>query len=347
MRKISLLTIFCCLALCVVAQDIQSILNEGIELHDAGKYQDAINKYKEALVIDPASALVYYEIAYSYHQLKDYPNALTCVNKSLSLNDEKTNYLATIVKGSVLDDMGEPQESIAFYQQALKKYPNKYLLLFNYGVSLAGVSRTSEAEQSFLNALTLNPNHPGSHLQLANLKMSKNEKVSALCGLYFFLLLESEGERAETNSKKLLALLYPEKKDKENEWVINLAGKPDKNDPITAAELGLTMIQISSSDLEGKSKTQQEKLVKDTDSLFTLLGELNENNQKKKKKKKVTTNEYLWNFYVPFFYELHKSGHTEAFSYHIMKSSQDTSVHDWLAANNEKLQLFYLWLETN
>lgn len=91
--------------------------------------------------------------------------------------------------------------------------------------------------------------------------------------------------------------------------MINLAGKPDKNDPITAAELGLTMIQISSnSDLEGKSKTQQEKLVKDTDSLFTLLGELNENNPKKKKKKKVTTNEYLWNFYVPFFYELHKSG---------------------------------------
>lgn len=38
------------------------------------------------------------------------------------------------------------------------------------------------------------------------------KKVSALYGLYFFLLLESEGERAETNSKKLLALLYPEKK---------------------------------------------------------------------------------------------------------------------------------------
>jgi tetratricopeptide (TPR) repeat protein len=346
MNQISLIAIFCCLAFCAIAQDFQSLLNEGIELHDAGKYQEAINKYKKALAIDPASALVYYEMAYSYHQLKDYTNALECVNKSLSFNDEKTNYLATIVKGSVLDDMGEPKESIAFYQQALKKYPDEYLLLFNYGVSLAGVRRISEAEQSFKSALALNPNHPGSHLQLANLKMSKNENVSALCGLYFFLLLESEGPRAETNSKKLLSLLYPEKKGKENEWVINLSGKPDKNDPITAAELGLTMIQISSGDLEGKNKTQQENLVKDTDSLLTLLGELNENNTKRKKKK-ATTNEHLWNFYVPFFYELHKSGHTEAFSYHIMKSSQDESVQDWLAANNEKLQLFYLWLETN
>lgn len=347
MKRIGLLIIFCCLAFFAIAQDGQSLLNEGIELHDAGKYQEAIDKYKKSLAIDPASALVYYEMAYSYHQLKDYRNALECVNKSLSLNDEKTNYLATIVKGSVLDDMGEPKESIAFYNQALKKYPNEYLLLFNYGVSLAGVGRISEAEQSFISALALNPNHPGSHLQLANLKMSNNEKVSALCGLYFFLLLESEGPRAENNSKRLLSLLYPEKKEKENEWVINLSGKPDKNNPITAAELGLTMIQISSSDLEGKNKTQQERLVKDTDSLFTLLGELNENNSKKKKKKRATSNEYLWDFYVPFFYELHKSGHAEAFSYHIMKSSQDTSVHDWLAANNEKLQLFYLWLETN
>ena len=53
---------------------IERLVQEGIELHDAGEYEHALEKYKNALEIDPNSSLVNYEISYTYFFLLIEPN---------------------------------------------------------------------------------------------------------------------------------------------------------------------------------------------------------------------------------------------------------------------------------
>lgn len=61
----------------VIGQESQFdyLIQQGIELHDKGEYQKAIEKYSEALEIQPNSSLAYYEISYAYLAMNDYKNA--------------------------------------------------------------------------------------------------------------------------------------------------------------------------------------------------------------------------------------------------------------------------------
>ncbi|MBL7873070.1 MAG: tetratricopeptide repeat protein [Cyclobacteriaceae bacterium] len=345
MKYVWLLLIFS--ASTVFAQDVKELINEGIKFHDQGDYEKAIEKYKEAIQQDSNSAMAYYEMAFSYHLLKEYEQSLESANQALALNDQGVNYYATIIKGSVLDDMGRTQESVSFYKEAVKKYPDQYLLLFNYGVSCGRLGLRSDAQELFLKAIALKPNHPGSHLRLALLKKDGNEKVRATLGLYFFLLLENESKRAEEYAQTLLDWLYQTNvgDDGINRISITLPSGSKKDNMMATAELGFSMALLASSEIEKqKSMSKQEKFIYDTNQIFSLLGELNDN---KKNKKKRNAPDLLWDTYVPFFYSIKKAGHTEAFCYHILKTSKDSDIKTWLASNTEKLELFYLWTETH
>jgi len=150
-------------------QNTASLIEEGIRFHDRGEYDKAIGKYLEAISLNPLSAEAYYEAAFSYHSKNDYENGLKMVNKAIELGSDQTKIMATVVKGSIIDDMGDNKEAARFYEKAVKEYPNEYLLLFNYGITLSRLERYPESEKAYISALTNKFNHPGSHLQLGNL----------------------------------------------------------------------------------------------------------------------------------------------------------------------------------
>lgn len=190
----------------VFAQKSDSLVQEGIRLHDSGKYLEAIEKYKQALELDPKSYLINYEIAFSYSALKQYEEALRYSDVSLLYATNETKLHPLILKGSALDDMGRTAESVAFYKDALKEFPEHYLLLFNYAISASRLGKIDDAEQALVKALENNPNHPGSHLQLAKINLDKNLKSKAALGMFFFLMLENTSQRSEENAPALKQL---------------------------------------------------------------------------------------------------------------------------------------------
>ena len=60
---------------------VNELVQEGTEFHDKGKYDYAIAKYKEAEKLDPKSALVKYELGYSYYAKGDVKQALQFAKK--------------------------------------------------------------------------------------------------------------------------------------------------------------------------------------------------------------------------------------------------------------------------
>jgi hypothetical protein len=69
-------------------------------------------------------------------------------------------------------------------------------------------------------------------------------------------------------------------------------------------------------------------------SLFDLLSESTAKGDRTK---------FTWKYYVPYFVELKKQGHTEAFVYYINQRTNTAGVIDWLKQNQKRVGDFLAW----
>lgn len=326
---------------------LKNIVREGIALHDAHKYEEAIARYQEALTLDSVSSLVHYEMALTYYHMKQYEKAIFHAKVAIDQKDDIA-LSGIIVMGSALDDTGRTKESVELYKKALEKYPNEYLLLFNYAISSLRLNQRDEAERALIKGASINLGHASSHLRLGYIQKDKGDRIRSLLCLYFFLMLEHDTERAADAYSQLTELFYKGvKRDHENpnNIIVNLSS--DASGGFGSSELMLSMIAATSLE-KNKDKNEFERFAADTQSFFQILGELKENESKKKKGKKKgkepTPSADLWNYYVEFFYELSKAGFTEVLCYRAAVASNHEIPAKWVEANQEKIELFYLWL---
>jgi len=100
--------------------EIEAFVQEGIQYHDSGDYEKAIETYQKALKLNPKSTLVNYEIALSYFTKGDYKEAVKYSDIVLKQNKD---YLlpAYITKGSSLDMLAKPKNRSNYLKKPLRK----------------------------------------------------------------------------------------------------------------------------------------------------------------------------------------------------------------------------------
>ncbi len=172
--------------------EIESLVQEGIALHDQGEYEKAVEMYKMALSIDPNSSLVNYEISFSYFSAKDYKNAEKYSKKVIEINNG--NLLgAYITYGSALDMQGKINKSIKVYEKAMKDFDN-YLLYYNHAISCFNSGKINKAYESALKAINNNSSYASSHLILSKIMEKQGVRIKAMLPIYFFLLIEPNSQ---------------------------------------------------------------------------------------------------------------------------------------------------------
>lgn len=312
-------------------ETIEEFVKKGIEYHDAGEYDQAIEAYQEALNLDENSALVNYEIAMTYMYAKQYENSLRHASKVIDLNDQ---YLiqAYVTKGNCLDALGKSMEAIKTYNDAIEKIGGDYMLYYNLGLTHYNQGNQQEA---ILNALNTNPNHASSHLLLGTLMNDQENKVQSILSLHYFLFLEPNSGRSP-GALKLLKNQFSGNVERTGPTDISILLSPeslDKKNDFGTAEMMISMLAASNTLKENEGKTQEELFVSNTESFFKILGELN-----KKKNKGL-----WWEYYVPFFYELAKTKHLETYCYYIIQSNSNNAV-EWLSSNGKRIDKLNEWL---
>ena len=65
---------------------------------------------------------------------------------------------------------------------------------------------------------------------------------------------------------------------------------------------------------------------------FAILGE-----------QKGDRSKFTWKYYVPYFAEMKKQGHVEAFVYYTHQRSASPEVSEWFNQNKEKVATFLAW----
>jgi hypothetical protein len=321
-----------------------SLVIEGIYLHDEGKYKEALEKYEQALKLDKSHGHALYETCNTYVALKDYKQALKYADKVIEGKLEGYAEAYTL-KGNVLDMQGKPEKAIEAYREGIKNAPPNAMLHFNLGVTLLKQDKSGEAATEFVNALKLNPSHRSSHYLLGMSYSGLGLKTKTLLPLYHFILLENEGKRTEA-SVQIIERTMSAGISKEGEQNFNVALNPAAmNDEFSTTETLLSFLPISDRLIEKQladslglkipELTLTQKLVKYNESFFKSLGE---------HKDKRPADTFWWDYYADFFAALQEKGHTEAFTNYLMLHSADKTAAEWLGANEAKLQAFADWI---
>jgi predicted Zn-dependent protease len=313
--------------------EFEKYYKEGIRLYDAGNYDGAVEQYKAALRLDSNSALIHYEIALTYFQMKLYALVIDHTNKALRAASQYEEAIY-MLKGSAQDLSGDAKAATATYRAGIAKFPASHLMLYNLAITLFNnQAPVAEVESLLQRALKSKPTHPSSHILMALLMKEEKKRVPALMAFYNFLLLEPRGQRAE-QAMQMLEELTGQGVVKKDEKNINITLQaPSKNDDgFRPVETMLSLMEASALSEENKNKPWIELFTKNTSLLFGMLGEQKENKKG-----------FWWEYYADFFTELNKAGYTKLFCYYISQSKQDETITAWLKTQTTELENFSKW----
>jgi tetratricopeptide (TPR) repeat protein len=329
---ISLLILFIS-TLGIAQSSVDELVEEGIQYHDKADYEKAIETYKKALALEPKSALVNYEISLSYFTKGDYSMA---IKHSDVILKQKEDYMiqAYMTKGSALDMLGKTKKSIRLFEKAIKITEGHYLLYYNLAINYYKLNDLEMAEENAIKAIELNSSHSSSHLLLANINNQKAYSVQTLLATFYFLFLEPDSNRT-TEAYLMLEKNFGGNVSKDNSKpnTIDIKLSLNNDKKFGAAEFMVSLLEASKSIEKNEGKTDDEMFVENTDSFFTILGELREKENK----------EIWWAFYTDFFYDLSKSDHMETYCKYITQRDNENSK-KWLNENEDKLLQFDYWL---
>jgi tetratricopeptide (TPR) repeat protein len=339
------------LLLCVITagtalanDEIDELVKKGITAHDRGDYQTAVEYYEKALEIDPNSSLALYEITYSLYAAGEHDRALEYAEKALENSHGQIRLPVYVTYASLLDDMGKVEEACEIFEEAIKDFPEHYLLRYNYGLTLLRIGELDRAMIMFEKAIELNPFHPTSHLSIASIHSEAGDKVETILPCYFFLLLEPNSARSLTGLQLLESTLkrgYSVEKGKDGERTkVNIYYDADSTKPqkIRSIELLFTMVSASAvgeSDTLDEFSRFLETNTKFLDLVISMTDEL----------KNDDDNKYLWHKYMLLLKKINNAGYKEPFLYYITRSKANPKATKWMSENQNKMKEFENWLK--
>jgi len=127
----------------------------GLALSDAGRRGEAIDHYRKALRLEPASVHAHYNLGIELAEDGKLEEAMLQFTEALKLNPRNEQLHNNV--GVVLAQQGKLQAALEQFQQAMKlnpSYPKPYL---NAAMALEKLGRTNEAQINYQKAAQLDP----------------------------------------------------------------------------------------------------------------------------------------------------------------------------------------------
>jgi Ca-activated chloride channel homolog len=122
--------LFLSLLVCIFAgtagygQSFRGKINGGNKLYQQQQYDEALNKYKDALLDDPRSEIAAFNEGAALYKIKKYDQALESFQKVIGSKDIKLEEQAHYNIGNAYFEQNKLQESIQAYKMALDLDPN-------------------------------------------------------------------------------------------------------------------------------------------------------------------------------------------------------------------------------
>ncbi len=143
-----------------------ALLNQALELHRAGRLDDAGAIYEKLLTEGPEHADAAHLLGLVRFRNNDFESAIRLIGDALARDPENPIYHANL--GNVLKDSGRLNEAIAAYRRALALRPAYAEVHNNLGYALQASGMIEEAISRYRNAIALRPADYRARFNLGN-----------------------------------------------------------------------------------------------------------------------------------------------------------------------------------
>jgi len=140
--------------------------NLGTALEHAGRIEEAIAQYEQALRLQPDDAEAHYNLGNALAKLGRTPEAIAQYEQALRIKPDLAMVHSNL--GATLIGQGRVQEGIGHYEQALRINPNLAITQNNLGLVLDQLGRLAEAIGHYEQALRIQPGYAEAHYNLGN-----------------------------------------------------------------------------------------------------------------------------------------------------------------------------------
>ncbi len=338
--------LLCTILICASAafsQDtakMKRLIKEGVALNDSGKYNEAIEKYKAALQINPKNMQAQFEMSYTL-TASGRPDEAIHILEKFNAGDAYPE--AYDLLGSIYDDKKDYEKAVAAYNLGITAFPNYQRLRFNLGISLLRQGKYADAEASAIQAIELNPKHASSHRLYALAMYKQNKNVPAVMAFCTFLMLEPQTQRSTEAYQYLRKILDSRikidsvKNGVTKSMTIYVQDHKGADSSMMGLEALLSMAVATANENSDKHKALSgvDVLNEELNGTFNMVGELAEKNK---------DDTFFWRFYVAYFDKLSKSGNMPAFTRLISLSGYRDDNIKWFKDNPDKRQALKDWV---
>jgi antitoxin component YwqK of YwqJK toxin-antitoxin module/Flp pilus assembly protein TadD len=295
------------------------VVESGKQLYDSGKYSLAIEKYLTVPKRDTGYVYMLTELALAYIAAEQFDKALAACVEGLS---KPSQYRAHLMKSQAIavDRKGDYERSVVLFKKAIESFPFDHSLYFNLGITHYNHKEHEKAIDCFFKAISINPFHAGSHLNLARISAGQGKKTHAMLSFGIYLSINNED-----NDRLILLDNVLSNQFKEDGTIpFNGVNAFDKLDQIIRA--GIAMDKNYKTAINFDVAT-----VRQFQMLFDQLGTID-----------TGASNDPWNvFYMPLFQTIKQNDMIDAFICHIVKSADNEQVNKWQKKNEKKTKAFY------
>ncbi len=174
--------------------------NEGAELANAGKVDEAIAKMEEAVTAKPDLTAGYLALAKLYLRTKNYDKAIDRANKSLEIDTDNQDMFGVLAESYTAK--GDKVKAAEYR----KKLPADAAAMFNEAAHLINSGKDAEAEPMLKGAIAANDKFASAYYELGMLYVRTQKNAEAKTNLQKYLELEPNGKDAPT-AKEMLKYL--------------------------------------------------------------------------------------------------------------------------------------------
>jgi len=187
----------------VIPDNSRAHNNLGVALKSAGRVDEAIRHYNEALRVTPDDEKTLNNLGIAFQAMGRYDETIDCFNRALQV---KPKYVDTYYNlGWIFELQGKFDEAIKYYRDALGINPGYAKAHNNLGKLLSQQGKVNEAMEHFRIALELKPEYADAHYNIGCVLQSQGRVEEAISHYYEALRITPNDADAHTNLGVALA----------------------------------------------------------------------------------------------------------------------------------------------
>jgi len=150
----------------------------GTVYYGLGRYQDAIESYKQAIKIKPDLVEVHYNLGVAYGRIGRYQDAVESFKQVVRIKPDYAKAHDNL--GVAYGELGRYQDAIEAYKQAIRIKPDSTQAHYNLGVNYYKLGRYQDAVEACKQAIQIKPDFVSAHYALGVSYLKTGDKESAL-----------------------------------------------------------------------------------------------------------------------------------------------------------------------